>query len=86
MCCSQAIQGKHQIKGDKTSDLQEFMKFSDGSDQRLQGERNVTYVSRMQCLQAAIDQQITDMSNGATERKLGIVSFNNEVTIYGDGG
>lgn len=26
------------------------------------------------------------MSNGATERKLGIVSFNNEVTIYGDGG
>lgn len=62
------------------------MKYSDGSDQRLQGERDVTYVSRMQCLQAAIDQQITDMSNGATERKLGIVAFNNEVTVYGDGG
>lgn len=40
----------------------------------------------MQCLQAAIDQQITDMSHGAQERKLGIVSFNNEVTVYGDGG
>ena len=26
------------------------------------------------------------MSNGATERKLGIVSFNHEVTVYGDGG
>lgn len=26
------------------------------------------------------------MSNGAQERKLGIVSFNNEVTVYGDGG
>lgn len=62
------------------------MKFSDGSDQRMQNERNVTYVSRMQCLQAAIDQQITDMSNGATDRKLGIVSFNNEVTVIGDGG
>ena len=39
----------------------------------------------MQCLQAAIDQQITDMNNGAVDRKLGIVSFNNEVTVYGDG-
>lgn len=65
--------------------MQELMKFSDGSDQFTQGERNVTYVSRMQCLQAAIDKQITDMTNGATERKLGIVSFNHEVTVYGDG-
>lgn len=45
----------------------------------------MTYVSRMQCLQAAIDQQITDMTNGAVDRKLGIVSFNHEVTVYGDG-
>jgi len=65
--------------------MQELMKFSDGSDQFTQGERNVTYVSRMQCLQAAIDKQITDMTNGAAERKLGIVSFNHEVTVYGDG-
>lgn len=62
------------------------MKFSDGSDQRMDREqKNVTYISRMQCLQAAIDQQIGDMSNGATNRKLGIVAFNNEVTVYGDG-
>lgn len=86
MCVSQEIKGKHKLKGDRTSELQEFMKFSDGSDQRLQGERNVTYVSRMQCLQAAIDQQIHDMSNGAQNRKIGVVSFNNEVTVYGDGG
>lgn len=26
------------------------------------------------------------MSNGAQNRKLGVVSFNNEVTVYGDGG
>ena len=25
------------------------------------------------------------MNNGALDRKLGIVSFNNEVTVYGDG-
>ena len=26
------------------------------------------------------------MSNGAQNRKIGVVSFNNEVTVYGDGG
>lgn len=54
MCCSQQIKGKFNIKGDKTNELKDLMKFSDGSDQFLDGERNVTYVSRLQCLQAAI--------------------------------
>ena len=59
MCCSQPIQGKFKIKGDKVGDMKDLMKFSDGSDQFISaGEKNVTYVSRMQCLQAAIDQQI----------------------------
>lgn len=47
MCVSRAIEGKHNIKGDHKDELKDFMKFSDGSDQRLRGERNVTYVSRM---------------------------------------
>jgi hypothetical protein len=62
------------------------MKFGDGSDQFISNsEKNVTYVSRMQCLQAAIEQQIKDMTNGAADRKLGIVTFNNEVKVIGDG-
>lgn len=65
--------------------MKELKKFGDGSDQFLQGERNVTYVSRMQCLQAAIEQQISDMGNGAPDRKIGLVTFNNEVSIIGDG-
>lgn len=36
-------------------------------------------------MQAAIEQQIIDMGNGAEDRKLGIVTFNNEVTVIGDG-
>lgn len=47
MCVSQPVVGKHSIKGDKTNELKNLMKFSDGSDQRLQGENNITYVSRM---------------------------------------
>lgn len=55
MCVTKPILGKHTIKGDKTGALKDLMKFSDGSDQRLQGEQNCTYISRMQCVQAAID-------------------------------
>lgn len=45
----------------------------------------MTYISRMQCVQAAIDNQIQQMAHEAPERKLGIVTFNHEVTILGDG-
>lgn len=87
MCVSKEIRGKHSIKGDKTKQkFADLMKFSDGSDQKMQGEStNITYVSRLQCVQAAIDNQIADMSNGAPDRKLGIVTFNHEVTVIGDG-
>jgi len=56
MCVSQPIKGKFSLKGDKAKEMKDLMKFGDGSDQFLQGEKNVTYVSRMQCLQAAIEQ------------------------------
>jgi len=47
MCVSQPIAGKHSIKGDKKGALNNLMRFSDGSDQRLEGEDNVTYISRL---------------------------------------
>lgn len=56
MCVTIPIQGRHQIKNDRHQELMnEFMKFSDGSDQFLQGERGVTYVSRLQCVQSALE-------------------------------
>jgi len=62
------------------------MSFSDGSDQFFNAaDKNKTYVSRIQCLKAAINAQIEDMSKGANKRKVGVVTFNNEVTVIGDG-
>jgi hypothetical protein len=56
MCVSKQIEGKHAIKGTKLTATPDLLKFSDGSDQRLTGEaREMTYVSRMQCVKAAID-------------------------------
>ena len=50
MCVSKQIQGKFEIKGDRTAEMQELMKFSDGSDQYAWRDRGSTYVSRMQCV------------------------------------
>lgn len=44
----------------------------------------MTYVSRMQCLQGAIENQIQDMMKKHPKRKIGLVTFNNEVKIIGD--
>lgn len=63
----------------------ELKKFGDGSDQRLQGDYNTTYVSRLQCVQSAIEKQLEDIQMSHPDRKIGLVTFNNEVTLIGDG-
>jgi len=86
MCVSQLVHGKMNLKYDKVKKLQDLMKFSDGSYQYMSGESTEdTYISRMQCVQTAIEQQFKDIANGAPKRKIGVVTFNNEVTLYGDG-
>ena len=87
MCVTQAVSGKHKIKGDNTAKLAAaFQQFGDGSDQFMnQAEKGMTYVSRIQCVKAAIDSQIGNMANGACDRKVGVVTFNNEIQIIGDG-
>ena len=61
------------------------MKFSDGSDQFLDGQnKSSTYISRLQCVQAAIEAQVIDMANTAPEKKVGLVTFSNDVNIHGD--
>ena len=87
MCVSQAIEGKHKLKGDKLSGMNsDLRKFGDGSDQFMNAaDKGKTYVSRIQCVKAAIENQIEEMSKVSKERKVGIVTFNNEVTVIGDG-
>jgi len=85
MCVSKPIAGKFKLKGGSSVDVKELMKFSDGSDQHLNGEhKNLTYVSRLQCVQAAIEQQLSAMASSTPMRKVGVVTFNNEVTVIGD--
>lgn len=36
-------------------------------------------------MQQAITKQLDQMANGSGERKVGLVTFNNEVNVVGDG-
>lgn len=85
MCQTMPIEGKVSLKGDKTSDLQKLRGVGEG-DQWLPGEnRNVTYVSRLQAVQAAVDNQLDTIAQTYPNVRVGLVAFSNEVRVLGDG-
>jgi hypothetical protein len=84
MCVTTPVKGKLNIKGDRLKEIQDLMKFSDGSDQFHNENRNTTYISRLQCVQAAIEAQIMNMNETEPDKKVGLVSFSNDVNIHGD--
>jgi hypothetical protein len=47
--------------------------------------RNISYVSRLQCVQAAIESQLEALRITHPNARVGLVVFSNEVVIIGDG-
>lgn len=84
MCVSEPINGKIQLKTHKKIDLGGISDF-DINEQFQEGEHQLTYVSRLECVQAAIEAQLQSMAISTPERKIGLITFNSEVTIIGDG-
>ncbi|XP_050393122.1 circularly permutated Ras protein 1 isoform X2 [Patella vulgata] len=57
-----------------------------GEDQYLPHQnRNVTNVSRLQAMQAAVDKQLEDLIKDHPNRRVAIIAFNNELLVMGDG-
>jgi len=84
MCVSTEIAGRHELKGSSAKNLASLN--TERADQWAPRERHdVTYVSRLQSVKAAIDSQLEKMQREQPNRKVGIVTFNNEVTVVGDG-
>jgi len=88
MSVTTEIQGKHDIQHglseEEYNTLKEFIE--EGVNQYLPYERkNTTYVSRKQCVLAAIENQVVEMKKSHPNRKVGIVTFNDDVVIIGDG-
>ena len=46
--------------------------------------KNKTFVSRKQCILSAIESQLKEIKKSDPNKRVGFVTFNNEVTIIGD--
>jgi len=46
--------------------------------------RNARYISRMECVQAAVTIQLEEIQRAHPERKIMLLTFDNDVTIHGD--
>jgi hypothetical protein len=88
MCVSTPVSGKHKFRGSKTETMQrELAAFNDdNSQQRMPSEsRGVVYVSRLQAVQAAVDAQLHKLVDTHPNCRCGLVTFNSDVAMVGDG-
>lgn len=90
MCVTSEMEGSFELRGaDARAAREREMRAELGQDfgvQRMPNERrNITYVSRLQAVQAAIDQQIKQLAEAFPDRRVGLITFNNELTVIGDG-
>ncbi|BFZ09174.1 hypothetical protein BsWGS_12213 [Bradybaena similaris] len=86
MCVTTEVSGKLKLRG--TSQLKRLQSFNEDHDNQYlpsQFHRDVTYISRLQAMQAAVDHQLDQMSCSHPNRRVALITFNNEVTIVGDG-
>jgi len=93
MCVSSPVLGRHNIRGQKPLDPAVAALAREEGDNSA-GRGNVTYVSRLQCVQAWMEAQLKaiatledDQEGGSNSkcRRVLLIQFNNDVTILGDG-
>jgi len=72
------VEGKMKLRG---SHIDRYRSLNTtGETQWLPGQnRNVTYITRLQALQAAVDHQLDQLTKEHPTRKAALISFNNEV-------
>jgi hypothetical protein len=90
MCVTMEVEGRIRFKGTEEREARRREETT-GHDvsgvQRLPHEKhNVTHVSRLQCLQAAVESQIKHLARENPERRVSLVAFSNDVQVLGDGG
>lgn len=86
MCVTTEVDGNLDLKGSSANLAKRQEATKEFGSQYLPHEkRGVTHVSRLQCLQIAIEQQIKRLERENPDKRVGIVAFNNEVLIVGDG-
>ena len=91
MSVTQEVKGKLEFKHSSIEDIENFKAFMEPWEfiqmkKDLENEVNKkTFVTRKQCVLAAIESQLNEMKTDTPNRKVGLVAFNNEVIVIGDG-
>ena len=86
MCVTEEVKGRLKLKGaaDREKQMRELN--PEGDEQILPGwRRDVTWVSRLQCVQTAVDTQIEQLAKEHPNSRVAIVAFSSDVAIVGDG-
>lgn len=85
MCVTTEVPGHVQLRGSHSTRSVRHL-HGDRTDQYLPSQRrDVTYVSRLQSVQAAIDHQLQEMEKNFPNKRVAIITFCNEVSVVGDG-
>lgn len=88
MCVTSEIDQRLKLKGMEKREAKNkaiSAEVGDLGDQYLPGQRRgVTMVSRLQCVQSAVQQKIEQIAKDTPNRCVGLVTFSNEVTLIGD--
>ena len=85
MCVTVPIMGKFKFKTNRSEELQRELYGIVGPEWMAIDRNDVTYVSRLECVQAAIETQLNNLYTVSPSSKVGIITFNNEVSVIGDG-
>ena len=84
MCVATEIKVKDEVKNGMSQEEWDMLKdfIEDNAPQFLPGQKKDTqWISRKQCVLAAIESQIQELKKSHPYRKVGVVAFNNEVMI-----
>lgn len=88
MCVTSEIDGNVQLRGAQArqQQLAGIASAGDGPQYfRSERGRQVTYVSRLQAVQAAITTQIEELKKSAPEKRVALISFASDIRIHCDG-
>jgi small GTP-binding protein len=87
MCVTSEVPGKVTIKGaeEREREARELAAAEGWQYERMVGRHNVTHVSRLQCVQAAVAREIERDFREAPSTRVVLITFGDQVTVYGDG-
>lgn len=55
-----------------------------GDEAQLINNQGKTFISRKQCVMAAIESQLNEIAKNDPQKRVGLITFNNEVVVFGD--